>query len=1676
MTYAVRDTPEVQAFGFYLLNCDTNDAGGAEAAMTALDVRLASVIPTFDATWDISDCGSSEGVNYCQLGVDEDSSLGTISCDSDPSNDCIASIDLYDGSNELMTTAEMETALNAMSFGGSQFMVDGDGVGVNVTRTREIVDDLQDDSVGVYHVEYRVTFAGRHNRGNVPTIALTTSSALATYSSTYGGYEADDGTLFGYLSTCCDATCSANCPQQLGAVYLDDQYAYEVLEGNQPDGSIKLEYECEARTTRLDSVAATSGSTTALLAGLKQEVLRGDWVRVSAGGSDAYYEVARVHNQGADDANVTLATAYVGATSVLTDAEVGIFYSDPTVEDGVSSACATSRVRSTDVINVDASSATFSSSLRSVATVESSSAYLVVSQPRALPGNSSYVGLYVDIEFLAQPGDGKPMVCDTSYLAASSDATGSYCNVTTLQDGSLADGDFTLTTYWPNERVAGPRPYNATGLRWNAPAATMDARMETVGADDGVSLAFGLVDVARSAYTPSTDARWSGAYAWSVTFLSATGNVPALRAGNNVSVSYESTERSLDPANWGASAVDLEVEDEASGPSDTFQGAANSYQFGLDSDGAARDGGQVSGSYGLTFGEAASSGTAMSITNATTHRAISADEFKDQFEAALFSGRDVVDVARSASPNRAAGYAYTITYRSAEVGGDVALLGTNQDSLLGTGAAVNVDVMGEGAQIYGSFQLRFNGYTTGILAFDSSAEDLEAQLNALQSISPSKVAVSRSGPLTLGPDLSGGVQVGGYAWSITFASDVWRDPTLEHPDTADFYGNWVGAPAAWADTWSTGVSMEWGKNTGDMPSISCVDAGLYSSNGALPSDACSVSEYLKGTEPVGGTFAVELDTTGHPVINEQGAFTSGPIRHNAFATIAESGGDGSSVEEVLEAMPNVGDVQISRSAVNEGGNNGGHTWTITFLRDAGASGAGQFGDCEQRDTVDNLCNSPGDVPKFSGFDASSLTGDCSDANGYDCQKVTLLAVEDGGGAPPATTEVQIFKVSDPEFVGFGVNETSSFKRWKDGEFAKSSYRIAFNGEFYDACLPYDAEAAEVRDALFRIGRASSYGPTRDALKNVSVTRHASVTEAPNAYLYRVSFVGAGDVAAPESSRGLSFNYTAKGPASDGFMEGGCNPFNSVYQNITAYTAQGGKINPNNCSYSGCLDGVVQRGNLTTFEADGDPLGAAALAWNAPAEGAYSVKNWLDASPWQRRVVNVTREVYGRHGVVQWAVTFVFNGAEVPPGAGDVGRLNVTQASATDAIVYEPTVWETVKGSEGLSGSFEIDFEAPFGSRRVAHNETAARFQHKLEEMLTVGRVHVERHPYPSATSGGWGDGQSDGVRGGLEWRVHFLKNPGSYNGYTYPPGAGNLDSITYDAGNLAGRSPAVVNEVLRTGSTPFSGTFAVAFAGARSEQMEWQEAADEVEYVMEQLPTVGELRVDRYDVALQRVDGVTATVGRDGAVAALAYDPSFGSYGARESSLADYLAPGEVFRLGGIAGGFDAAAPGASDGSVELPSLLGYAEDAPVVDTPQARLAAMVQPGRSIRVGGDTHVVARTGMEIQRLYLAADAVPPNASEHALFRLSATHSGSTQHTACLDFGATAAAVEAELNAFDAFYDSVAVTRSGTGAHGDAFLYSIYFGAGDATAARGDVAQIAVDSRLCAVPASKKKKTR
>ena len=84
---------------------------------------------------------------------------------------------------------------------------------------------------------------------------------------------------------------------------------------------------------------------------------------------------------------------------------------------------------------------------------------------------------------------------------------------------------------------------------------------------------------------------------------------------------------------------------------------------------------------------------------------------------------------------------------------------------------------------------------------------------------------------------------------------------------------------------------------------------------------------------------------------------SNKIYHNAKATRKDSNGDSTSMEEVLELLPNVGDVDVSRGKVNR--TTGGHEWRITFQRDA------QSGLCIPSDGTDSTgCHSPGNVPEI----------------------------------------------------------------------------------------------------------------------------------------------------------------------------------------------------------------------------------------------------------------------------------------------------------------------------------------------------------------------------------------------------------------------------------------------------------------------------------------------------------------------------------------------------------------------------------------------------------------------------------------------------------------------------------------------------------------------------------------
>lgn len=179
--------------------------------------------------------------------------------------------------------------------------------------------------------------------------------------------------------------------------------------------------------------------------------------------------------------------------------------------------------------------------------------------------------------------------------------------------------------------------------------------------------------------------------------------------------------------------------------------------------------------------------------------------------------------------------------------------------------------------------------------------------------------------------------------------------------------------------------------------------------------------------------------------------TTGPIRHNAWASAEESAGDGSSMEEILEATDCIGDVSVTRGDANLAANNGGYAWLVTFLRDADWP-------CEQIGS-DGLCNSPGDVPKFSESDDDSskllgtstrnlVYGDGDSTHGA----VSVLDAADNKTRPPGAPEVQTMRVYDLEL-------TASDKFEGNPGFVLSL------GGNTSGCILWDASAATVAEQL-----------------------------------------------------------------------------------------------------------------------------------------------------------------------------------------------------------------------------------------------------------------------------------------------------------------------------------------------------------------------------------------------------------------------------------------------------------------------------------------------------------------------------------------------------------------------------------------------------------------------------------
>jgi len=259
-----------------------------------------------------------------------------------------------------------------------------------------------------------------------------------------------------------------------------------------------------------------------------------------------------------------------------------------------------------------------------------------------------------------------------------------YCNVTTVQYGSLIDGYFQLATTYPHEFVSTPFKYNSSFIRKDISADDLKTLLYDTKDGKGESV-WGTLDVTRNSYTPTTDERWSGGYAWTITFTTRPGNVPQMGSWRDVSndTIYDSLQVNFKASDLTTSAwTTLQVADEKGSSDDLYRGLANYWEFTEDDPATSpRDGNQVMGTFGLTFGDDKSAADSFPVQNETTFLALSAKEFKTTIQNTLFGGNDYVDVTRSTSYTRAMGYTYSVVFRHREVGGDLDLFGTRTANL-----------------------------------------------------------------------------------------------------------------------------------------------------------------------------------------------------------------------------------------------------------------------------------------------------------------------------------------------------------------------------------------------------------------------------------------------------------------------------------------------------------------------------------------------------------------------------------------------------------------------------------------------------------------------------------------------------------------------------------------------------------------------------------------------------------------------------------------------------------------------------------------------------------------------------------------------------------------------------------------------------------------------------------
>jgi hypothetical protein len=515
-------------------------------------------------------------------------------------------------------------------------------------------------------------------------------------------------------------------------------------------------------------------------------------------------------------------------------------------------------------------------------------------------------------------------------------------------------------------------------------------------------------------------------------------------------------------------------------------------------------------------------------------------------------------------------------------------------------------------------------------------------------------------------------QVKGFTWTVTFDSNI-------HDGSDSQVAVWNSPPAS-----GTEYSTAWGRNVGNQPNLQCETLNLKTESDG-ETQTCVINSgtnnpardmqhlFQDGSEPLKGTYKITFDTTSCVTCDVQGSYTTEPIRHNAKPTRGDSNGDLTSVEERLEALPNVGDIDVSRGAVDT--TTGGYVWTITFQRDAdGASGA-----CIASDGTESTgCQSPGDVPALSPVQVGV---------GF-------------GGTDALVTNNEVAKGNILRG-DFQLRQGAGFNGHGDGTTLTTA-------------LPWNADVSAVKTALNALPELITVDITR-----VRVGKFG-------AYTWNVTYTenheqhppGTGDLPdlvidgglLTESDSGTSRTFTVtelqKGSAglSGTFQMNFKNAVSGYRTFVYDNTAADMELQ---------LEGVFGDPSNNGLETISD----------------IHITREIHGAGWNH--IPVALPVEPQAGGYKWKITFVRNygeyeGETFPPGSGDVPSFQWINNLAG----HLPTVSinETVKGSESLGGMFNLSYGGATTSL-LPYSVTAPSVETALDALVlqkATGNVSVSR--------------------------------------------------------------------------------------------------------------------------------------------------------------------------------------------------------------------------------------------------------------------------------------------------------------------------------------------------------------